>query len=492
MKLLDCTLRDAGYYSNWHYSDSDIQQYCEIINNLKIDIIEIGYRNPPSEAFRGSLYYCPSVVLKKFDQILDKSVEKYLMIDFKCVTNHDENIKRIESVKNYIDGIRIAVDADQTKGLNNFIKSLTELDLKVSINLMYGHKYLSGDLSFDDIKNIIDMKNIEILSIVDSYGCLLPDDVVMLIKKTSEYFPDTLLGYHGHNNLNLALSNSIAAIESGVQVVDSTLGGLGRGAGNLRTEDSILALNHYHKKMCDSTIKGLCSSHELMNKFKKIYIWGPEIPYAIAAMKKIPQQVVMDLMNLKRLSYLEVIDTYINRLPKPSAKAQKKKVEIEYEKRSCMVVAGHDEILLTQDIIDYLLKSQNFKNIILCGKHAVELYNDLNVEKILILPGAEADLFEKQDNQTVFQLQPYSKINKYNSTDTKRTLNNPLEIAAEYILKNNINTVFLYGFSGDNTQSLTNETENEFALLKENNIQIISLTPTSYNIDKYSLYSEMV
>ena len=95
-------------------------------------------------------------------------------------------------------------------------------------------------------------------------------------------------------------------------------------------------------------------------------------------------------------------------------------------------------------------------------------------------------------HQTVFQLQPYSKINKYNSTDTKRTLNNPLEIAAEYILKNNINTVFLYGFSGDNTESLTNETENEFALLKENNIQIISLTPTSYNIDKYSLYSEMV
>ena len=196
--------------------------------------------------------------------------------------------------------------------------------------------------------------------------------------------------------------------------------------------------------------------------------------------------------NIYFTTYLEVIDTYINRLPKPSAKAQKKKVEIEYEKRSCMVVAGHDEILLTQDIIDYLLKSQNFKNIILCGKHAVELYNDLNVEKILILPGAEADLFEKQDNQTVFQLQPYSKINKYNSTDTKRTLNNPLEIAAEYILKNNINTVFLYGFSGDNTESLTNETENEFALLKENNIQIISLTPTSYNIDKYSLYSEMV
>ncbi len=491
MKLLDCTLRDAGYYSNWHYTDSDIQQYCEIINDLKIDIIEIGYRNSPAEVYRGSLYYCPSIVLKKFDQILDKAVEKYLMVDFKCMTNHDENIRRIKSVKDYINGIRIAVDASQTKGLNNFLKSLARLGLKVSINLMYGHKYLSDELSFDEIKKEIDINRIEILSIVDSYGCLLPDDVRLLMKKASECFPSTLLGYHGHNNLNLALSNSIAAIESGAEVVDSTLGGLGRGAGNLRTEDSVLSLNHYHRKMCDSTIKGLCLSHEMMNKFKKMYIWGPEIPYAIAAMKKIPQQVVMDLMNLKRLSYLEVIDTYINRLPKTSPKSISKKVKIENKKESCMIVAGHDEMLLTQDMIDYLLKSYNFKQIILCGKHAVELYNDLNVDKILILPGTEADLFSKTESQTVLQLKPYSKKNNFNSTEVQRTLNNPLEIAAEYILKKDISTVFTYGFSGDDSVSLTNETENEFRLLKEKNINIISLTPTSYNIDKYSLYSEM-
>ena len=119
-------------------------------------------------------------------------------------------------------------------------------------------------------------------------------------------FPETKLGFHGHNNLNLALSNSIAAIKSGVDIIDSTLGGLGRGAGNLRTEvDSILALNTYHGKMAESTVKGLCSSHEMMSKFREKYVWGPEVPYAVAAMKKIPQQVVMDLINLRRLSYLE-------------------------------------------------------------------------------------------------------------------------------------------------------------------------------------------
>ena len=48
-----------------------------------------------------------------------------------------------------------------------------------------------------------------------------------------------------------------------------------------------------------------------------------------------------------------------------------------------------------------------------------------------------------------------------------------------------------YGFSGDDSESLTNETENEFTLLKNNNVHIVSLTPTSYNIDEYSLYSEM-
>ena len=61
MKVLDCTLRDAGYYSNWQYTDSEIKKYCEIINDLNIDIVEIGYRNPPHDSYRGAYIIVPQL-----------------------------------------------------------------------------------------------------------------------------------------------------------------------------------------------------------------------------------------------------------------------------------------------------------------------------------------------------------------------------------------------------------------------------------------------
>ena len=296
MKVLDCTLRDAGYYSNWQYTDSEIKKYCEIINDLNIDIVEIGYRNPPHDSYRGSLYYCPAITLEKFQKMLNKSIEKFLMLDLKTINDIEFTTSRLKSVRHCISGVRIAVNANKIDKLNDLIVSLKSIGLKVCINLMYGHKYLNDELSFKKISNMINVKNVDVVSIVDSYGC---------IKKSN-----IKLGFHGHNNLNLALSNAIAAIKSGVDIVDSTLGGLGRGAGNLRTEDSILALNTYHRKMTENTVKGLCSSHEMMSKFREKYVWGPEVPYAVAAMKKIPQQVVMDLINLRRLSFIYLSPTF--------------------------------------------------------------------------------------------------------------------------------------------------------------------------------------
>ena len=412
------------------------------------------------------------------------------MLDLKAIQDIELTVSRLKSVSKYITGVRIAVDASKISKLNKLISSIKSNNLKVCINLMYGHKYLNNELSFDDVKDNLNDDYFDAVSIVDSYGCLTPDDVGILVKKASKAFPKTQLGFHGHNNLNLALSNSITAIKCGVNIVDSTLGGLGRGAGNLRTEDSILALNQYHGKMKDKTVEGLCSSHEMMSKFKEKYVWGPEIPYAIAALKKVPQQIVMDLINLKRLSYLEVIDSYKDKIPVKKV-SKSKKIDIKNKKKSYMLVAGCTQVLLTQEVIDYLVENYNLKKIILCGENAVRLYKNLNIGKISILPGKHAEKYHKSDKDEILSLLPYSKKKKFLTFKTTRTLNNPLEVGIEQILKKKIPTVFAYGFSGKDNIPLTTESESEFSLLKKNNVQIVSLTPTLYNIDSYSLYSEM-
>lgn len=493
MKLLDCTLRDAGFYNDWIYSDKIVKQYCSIVNKLNIDKVEIGYRNPPASNYKGSLYYCPSIVLKKFDSELSKDIEKYLMIDFKNVDDIDLNINRIREVKKYIHGIRIALDIKKTNGLDEFTDAIYDLGLQVNINLMYGHLYKKGDYNFKEIENIINKEHIQTLSIVDSYGSLFPGDVKKLISLTKKYFPKQQLGYHGHNNLNLALTNSLAALESGVEVIDSTLSGLGRGAGNLRTEDSIIVLRGIDKDKDSRVISGLCDGHEMIKSFKEKYTWGPEIPYAIAGSKNIPQGIIMELMSLRRLSYLEVIDSSIvKHTQKIDQTADHKKLIKISKEESVLIVAGYEDNVLTQDIIDFLKSEYNLKKVYLCGANAIKLYCKLEIEKVCIAPGKEIEELSPKNNDLLFyQLHPLSDVKKYNTFKSNRTLNNPLEFIGNDLDKKKFQTIFIHGFTGDVNEFLTNESQNEFNLLKKKCSTLVSLMKTDYEIDTYSIYSEM-
>ena len=47
MKILDCTLRDGGYYTNWDFDHELTNNYYKLVRSLSIDVIEIGYRGNP-------------------------------------------------------------------------------------------------------------------------------------------------------------------------------------------------------------------------------------------------------------------------------------------------------------------------------------------------------------------------------------------------------------------------------------------------------------
>ena len=51
MKLLDCTLRDGGYYTLWDFPSQVVSAYIEAMNKLPIDYLEVGYRNNPSKEY---------------------------------------------------------------------------------------------------------------------------------------------------------------------------------------------------------------------------------------------------------------------------------------------------------------------------------------------------------------------------------------------------------------------------------------------------------
>ena len=102
MKILDCTLREGGYYTNWDFEKKIVENYSKSMQKLPIDFIEIGYRNPKLKGYYGEYYYCKLSTIEFIQQFTNKNLAIILnekdvdssiihdlinVIDYKIVTN---------------------------------------------------------------------------------------------------------------------------------------------------------------------------------------------------------------------------------------------------------------------------------------------------------------------------------------------------------------------------------------------------------------------
>lgn len=77
-KLLDCTLRDGGYYTNWDFNSATVDAYIHAMNVLPIDYLELGYRNNPAKEYLGKFGYCPVSVLRHIRKVCTKKLDVML------------------------------------------------------------------------------------------------------------------------------------------------------------------------------------------------------------------------------------------------------------------------------------------------------------------------------------------------------------------------------------------------------------------------------
>jgi 4-hydroxy 2-oxovalerate aldolase len=133
-----------------------------------------------------------------------------------------------------IDFIRIGQNIDKVMDCRSYAQFAKEQGLFVCINLMKSYGVKSYE--FTQIVSEIDKWGVsDVIYLVDSAGCMLPGQVFEYIDRTKEKV-QTPLGFHGHNNLTLAVANSLQAIAAGATYVDSCVRGMGRSAGNAQTE----------------------------------------------------------------------------------------------------------------------------------------------------------------------------------------------------------------------------------------------------------------
>ena len=148
-KILDCTLRDGGYYTNWDFKPQLVDKYLKSVEELPIDYIEIGYRNLKQSVYKGEFFYTPLETLKKVKSLTSKSI--VLIVDEKNLSEDD--IKQVvEPCREYIEMIRIAIDPERFDFGIKKASIVRKLGYKVAFNVMYLSKWIDDNSFSQKIK----------------------------------------------------------------------------------------------------------------------------------------------------------------------------------------------------------------------------------------------------------------------------------------------------------------------------------------------------
>jgi 4-hydroxy 2-oxovalerate aldolase len=382
--ILDCTIRDGGYYNAWDFKKSLVDSYIDATNNLPINYIEIGYRNNPQKEYLGKYAYTP---LYELNNIKNKSSKKIsIMLNEKDIKISDLS-NLIAPIKEFIDMVRIAVDPINIDRAINLAKALKQFDLCIGFNVMYMSRWQAHKGLFDKFASLNDI--VDTLYMVDSFGGVSPKEVIEILKQVKQ-MSSCKIGFHGHNNIELALINTLTAIENGVDFVDSTFMGMGRGAGNLKTELLLTYLNAHCGLEVD--FNTLAKAVELFKKLHTQYDWGTNLPYMISGANSFPQKEVMVWATDRAYSFNSIVRALDNK--KKNIMDNAKYPSFNADTFDIVIIIGGGHLAKNHcDGVKELINRIGYSVAIIhsTSRHLID-YEDALASHFLCLTGSEGDI----------------------------------------------------------------------------------------------------
>ena len=173
IKILDCTLRDGGYYTNWDFSAPLVENYLGAMELLPVEFVELGYRSTPQKQYEGEYCYLPLSTLKRC-KALCSSKKFATMINLKDV-NENSVVLLLEPCIGYVDLVRLAVRPGDLAQAAKVAKVIKSMGFLVATNIMYMSTWKSLDRFYDSLHQL--EGTVDYVWMVDSYGALLPDDM---------------------------------------------------------------------------------------------------------------------------------------------------------------------------------------------------------------------------------------------------------------------------------------------------------------------------
>lgn len=505
--ILDCTLRDGGYYTNWDFDSNIVDSYIKAMNELPIDYLELGYRNKPQKEYQGKFGYCPVSVLKHIRANSNKKLA--VMLNEKSTLPEDLYLL-VKPLVGLVDMVRLAVDPKNLDRAIVLAKEVKALGFEVAFNMMYMSKWKQYDGLLDNLCKMNEI--IDIFNMVDSYGGITPREVSEITGIVKSKV-SCKVGFHGHNNLQLGLINTITAIECGVDSVDATILGMGRGAGNLNTELLLTFLNKHYGLAVDFNELGdaITAFSPLMERYR----WGTSLPYMLSGANSFPQKDVMDWVSNRVYSFNSIVRALDNRVDKKEDNAKFPLLDAGKKYRQVLVVGGGNSVFEHIDAIREYISKTTDTAIVFSTARQAKVFIGINADKYYCLVGNEGHRLIANVGEDNYSdkciLPPYprtmgTEVPSFATNSTfelksityiKEFVDSVTTVALQLAMELTDGEIFLLGYDGypgsvlsEKEVALTNENKTIFqAFLAARGSKLKSLTPSLYkDIEVESVY----
>ncbi|MDR1342305.1 MAG: aldolase catalytic domain-containing protein [Prevotellaceae bacterium] len=301
--LLDCTLRDGGYVNDWKFGQNTMVNVFERLSSANVDYIEVGFldqRRPfdpdrsimPDTANAGLIY-------KNLDK---RRSEAVAMIDYgTCDITHIQ-----PQAESFLDGIRVIFKKHIMREALAFCKELKQLGYKIFTQAVSITSYSDGELRAL-VELVNDVKPFAV-SIVDTYGLLHKNKLLHYYEVMNAHLDEqTGIGYHSHNNFQLGYANCIElagrhAASKRLLLLDGSIFGMGKGAGNAPTELLAMYMNdHQSRRRYDISQMLEAIDVSILEIFRQSP-WGYSMKFFIAASNDCHPEYVSYLLEKRTLS----------------------------------------------------------------------------------------------------------------------------------------------------------------------------------------------
>lgn len=442
IRLLDCTLRDGGYVNDWEFGNGTVTCIFDRLNASGTDIIEIGFLDHRRQYDNNRTIQPDTASMNKaFGMIANKKSMVVAMVDYG--TCDIENIQPKSDT--ILDGIRVIFKKENMHPAVEFGKEIMERGYTLFLNMVSITSYEAEDI-IEFARDVNSIKPFAV-SIVDTYGLMHKEQMHFYFELLDKYLdPSISIGYHSHNNFQLAYSNTIEVLGLGTKrdiILDGSLYGMGKSAGNAPTELLAMHLNENYGKNYDINQILEAIDVNIMPIYEKKY-WGYSFQHYISAMNDCHPNYVSHLMKKRSLSVksLNIILSSI-----------KPELRLKYNEQ-------HIEELYMEYMLDNVDDSS-------CVR---ALKNEIGGREILIIGPGTSALTERR------KIQDYQSKNK------------PITISVNFIPEINVDYIF---FSNSKRYSLMipNLTGKKTKIIATSNITPVG-DPFEYSLNYAGLITD--